>query len=72
MAKITVFISVPRVLTKIYDDAKTELNQALQDVVDEGKKNEIESEVYQKAKMRVGGCLRVITTGSAPINPAVQ
>jgi len=68
-AQITIFVSVPRVYNRIVDNVTSTLRQM---VTDEAKRPLIEKAVYEKVKQSFGGKVRVLGTGSAPINPEIQ
>lgn len=67
--KATIFISVPRVFSRIVDAVNTTINSM---VTDESEREAITRAVYEKVKQSYGGHIRIMATGSAPITAKVQ
>ena len=68
--KSTVVVSVPRVYNKIYEGIKGMIDGMVKG--EEEKRPAFESAVFPKFRLGFGGCIRIMLTGSAPINPVVQ
>lgn len=69
---MTLLISVPRIFNRLYDNVNAAVAQATQGITDEAKIQGIQKAVYGKIRMTFGGHVRIIITGSAPINPLVH
>jgi long-chain acyl-CoA synthetase len=63
---------VPRIFNRLNDNVNAAVAQATQGITDEEKLQFIKKVVYEKIKMSLGGKVRLLITGSAPINPMVQ
>lgn len=72
VAKITLLISVPRIFNRLNDNVNAAVAQATQGITEEAKIQFIQKAVFGKIRMGFGGHVRVIVTGSAPINPLVH
>ena len=68
--KSTVVVSVPRVYNKIYEGIKALIDGMVKG--EEAKRGPVEAGVFPKFRLGFGGCIRMMLTGSAPINPVVQ
>jgi len=67
-AQITLFVSVPRIFNRTVEGVKAMLAQM---VTDEAKRPAITKAVYEKVRLSFGGKVRIVATGSAPINAEV-
>lgn len=70
LIRSTIFVSVPRLYNRITDTIKGLIEPAVNG--DEQKRPHIEQAVFQKFRQAFGGRIKVLITGSAPINPSVQ
>ena len=67
--KATILVSVPRIYNRIVEGVKTAVNSM---VKEEAQRPHIEKAVFGKVRQSFGGSIRIMATGSAPINAAVQ
>jgi long-chain acyl-CoA synthetase len=68
--KTTIFVSVPRLFNRICETLKSTIDGMVNG--EEAKRAPIENAVFQKFRQSLGGKVRILVTGSAPIHPAVQ
>ena len=68
--KSTVFVSVPRLYNKITEQLQGTINAMIKG--NEAARAPTENAVFAKFREGFGGRIRIMLTGSAPINPSVQ
>ena len=66
----TIFVSVPRLYNRITETLKGTIDGLVKG--EEAKRPAIEAAVFEKFRLSFGGKIKVLLTGSAPINPSVQ
>ena len=68
--KSTIFVSVPRLYNRVAEQLQGAVNGLVNG--EEAKRGPVENAVFAKTRASFGGQIRIMLTGSAPINPAVQ
>ena len=68
--KSTVFVSVPRLYNKITEQLQGTINAMIKG--NEAARAPTENAVFAAFRHGFGGRIRIMLTGSAPINPSVQ
>lgn len=69
VSKCTVFISVPRLWNRIVDGVNEKIKAS---VTDESKRAYVENAVFDGTRKAFGGKIRIMASGSAPLNPTVH